>query len=449
MKRRAPLATGLALLLVTLTLPLLSHAACTEEHGLDSSSSGQSAQIPFGRINMTDPYLQPVGTLLASTVVPPTSYTHGGANASTVLFECDKADYTNGNVYFLVATNGDERFGGYFEVGDPDGLEGVYATAFHYVGLKQSMAGTTLTRYWQRIPVTTYAEVGTKIQIRLQDIPPLVAELYKTSTQRPTGSGPSNTKCGTAGYAATDVGRVYLCTDPNSYIQLVGPGLRHDEAGQDSNDNWEFYYGDNAIAYRMYYGSSLSRNATCVARSATPLVMFPTIAAQQLNNGVTSQAHFNVQIECSDTAASGTVSNQTAIGIQVSNGAYSAAQRLGLVNSAGGVTALVSDNYGNDPALAQGVGITLQNAGTDSDVVFVGQPGWTGSRPDGNPSGPDAGWYPVLAGATAQGTTQAGYTHYTQTYTATLRRLTGLATGDTTVTAGKVHATAYVLVKVQ
>jgi len=402
--------------------------------------------IPFGRINMTDTYLQPVGTLLASTVVPPTSYTH--ASASTVLWECDKEDYDADQVYFLVATNGDERFGGYFDIGGPDGLEGVYATRFQYVGIKQSMAGTTLSRTWTKIPLTTYAEAGDKIQIRLQDIPPLVAELYKTSTKEPTGSGPRNTKCGTAGYAATAAGRTYGCTDPNSYIQLRGPGLRHDEAGQDSNDDYRFWPSD-AIGYRMYNGSSLSNNATCVARSATPLVMFPTIAAQQLNNGVTSQAHFNVQIECSNTVASGTASNQTAIGIQVSNGAYSAAQRLGLVNSAGGVTALVSDNYGNDPTLAQGVGITLQNAGTDSDVVFVGQPGMTGSRPSGNPSGPDAGWYPVLAGATAQGTTQADYTHYTQSYTATLRRLTGLAASDTPVTAGKVHATAYVLVKVQ
>lgn len=442
MKRRAPLATGLALLLVTLTLPLLSHATCDRTSSLSGADSN-NAKILFGRINLTDTYLQPVGTLLASTVVPPTNYTYNGATAGTVLWECDKTDYTDGNVYFLVATNGDERFGGHYEAGVTDGLPGVYATWFQYVGIKQSMAGETLSRYWKRIPVTTYAEADDKIQIRVQDIPPLVAELYKISTLPPT----SASKCSGPG-VATATGRTYTCNDPNSYIQLVGPGLRHDEDGEDSNDHWDFY-SLYAVGYTMYRGSSLSVNATCVARSATPLVMFPTIAAQQLNNGVTSQAHFNVQIECSNTAASGTASGQTAIGIQVSNGAYSAAQRLGLVNGAGGVIALVSDNYGNDPTLAEGVGITLQNAGTDSDVVFVGQPGMTGSVPSGNPSGPDAGWYPVLEGATAQGATQAGYTHYTQTYTATLRRLTGLATADTPVTPGKVHATAYVLVKVQ
>lgn len=440
--------TGIGLLLVMLMLPLLSHARCTREHAMSAADSN-SAMIPFGRINMTDTYLQPVGTLLASTVVPPTSYTYASTTAATVLWECDKSDYDAGNVYFLAATNGDDRVGGYFETGATDGLSGVYATWFQYVGIKQSMAGVTLSRYWQKIPLTTYAEAGDKIQIRLQDIPPLIAKLYKISTLPPDGEARtdrclSNLTTG----SATAAGRAYTCDEPNSYIQLVGPNLIHDEMGEDSATNYAFFtaYG---IGYGMEDGSSLSVNATCVARSATPLVIFPTTAAQQLNNGVTSQAHFNVQIECSNTATSGTASGQTAIGIQVSNGAYSAAQSLGLVNAAGGVTALVSDNYGNDPTLAKGVGITLQNAGTGSDVVFVGQPGMTGSIPSGNPSGPDAGWYPVLEGATEQGATQAGYTRYTQSYTATLRRLTGLATGDTPVTAGKVHATAYVLVKLQ
>ena len=70
--------------------------------------------------------------------------------------------------------------------------------------------------------------------------------------------------------------------------------------------------------------------------------------------------NFNVSIECSNQVTSGTASNQTAIGIQTSNGAFAAAQQLGLVNAQNGVTALLSDNY-TDAQSAKGVGIFLKN----------------------------------------------------------------------------------------
>lgn len=66
------------------------------------------------------------------------------------------------------------------------------------------------------------------------------------------------------------------------------------------------------------------------------------------------EADISVQIECSDDVNSGTTGGQTTIGIQVSPGAYRAAQGLNLINSQGGVMALVSDNYGVDPTLATG-----------------------------------------------------------------------------------------------
>ncbi|VFT69957.1 outer membrane protein [Escherichia coli] len=75
---------------------------------------------------MTDTYFAPVGSLLATTVVPSTNYTSGGASGSSVLWECDATDLPN--IYFLVATNGDDRVGGFHNAGGPDGLSDVYAT---------------------------------------------------------------------------------------------------------------------------------------------------------------------------------------------------------------------------------------------------------------------------------------------------------------------------------
>jgi len=430
---------GALLLAASFMLPMAGHAACVSS-GAGQTEDTRTAQIAFGRVNMTDTYLQPVGTLLASTIVPPTQYTYGGATAATVLWTCDQADLPN--LYFLAATNGDDRVGGFWETGAADGLSGVYATWLSYVGVKLTMSGLTLSRYWQRIPLTTYAVSGNRIQIRLQDVPAMQAELYRISSL-PPAAGAASDYCATMG-SASATGTVYTCVQPNAYIQLVGPGIVHDEIGEDSAYRYDFWGADNGFGYGMRQATSLSQVATCVARSATPHVLFPTVSAQQLQAGAVTQANFSVQVECSNSVSSGTASGQTALGIQVSPGAYRAAQSLGLVNASGGVTALVSDNYGNDTGLAQGVGITLENATTGNSMVFVGQPGITGSVPSANPSGAGAGWYPVLEGASSMGTTQSGYTHYLQTFTATLRQLPSHMAQP-----GKVYATAYVLVKVQ
>lgn len=137
---------------------------------------------------------------------------------------------------------------------------------------------------------------------------------------------------------------------------------------------------------------------------------------------------------------SGINDTQTALGLQVSDGAYSAASTLGLVNGSGGVSALVSDNY-FDSSMAKGVGITVANSKEPAKALtFVGQPGIATLTPGGNA----AGWYPVLQGATKDGSSMAGYSWYTYDFIATLKKLNGQ-----TVTPGKVHATAYVLVKMQ
>lgn len=412
------------------------------------TEDGRTAIIPFGKINLTDTYFIPVGSLLASTVVPPTNYTYGGATGSTVLWECDEADLSG--IYFLVATNGDDRVGGYYDIGTVDGLTDVYATWFAYVGIRQTMGGVTLTRYWQKLPLTSWNTTSAgKIQIRLQDIPPLQAELYRISTLPGTSAksaycGNNNTS-GSGILVPNSTGSVYSCTQPNSYIQLSGDSsvsfsFSRDMVGEDSSTKFDFWGADNGFGYGMRTGSSIYSVATCVARSADPIVMLPTISVPDLNAGMGASSSFSVQVECSNSVQSGVGDAQTAMGIQVSEGAYRAAQTLGLVNSRGGVSALVSDNYASSD-MAKGVGITLahsDNPGTS--LIFVGQPGIATLTPGGN----NAGWYPVLLGAKAAGSVTNGYTYYTYSFIATLKKLDGQ-----TVTAGKVHATAYVQVKMQ
>lgn len=413
-------------------------ALCRQSNATNVGDTA-SAQIPFGRINLTDTYLQPVGSLLASTDVPPTAFTAGGANAGTVLWECDESDLSS--LYFLVATNGDDRVGGYWDIGAIDGLPDVYATWFPYVGLRLSMGGVAVTRYWKKVPLTSYDRSGGRVRIRVQDIPTLRAELYRVSSI-PAASGAVTNHCSNMA-VASGTGTVYTCAQPNAYIQLHGFGLIDDEAGTDSSWNFRFWVARNGIGYGLRDAVSLSNNATCVARTATPLVLLPTISTARLSAGQVARNRFSVQLECSNAASSGVGGGQTAIGIQVSASAYGHAQRLGLLNAAGGVEALVSDNYGKS-GYAGGVGIHLEEASSGTPIPFVGQPGLTGNVPVQHPSGRSAGWWPVTEGATPTGSSAAGYQNYQRNYDAVLKVLRGQQP-----TPGRVEATAYVLVKVQ
>lgn len=434
----------LAVIITFTALSALPAWATCLSSGASQTEDDRTALIPFGKVNLFDTYFSPVGTLLGSITVPPTNYTYGGATASTVLWTCDESDLSS--IYFLVATNGDDRVGGFYDIGTIDGLTGVYATYFAYVGLRLTMNSQVLTRYWQKVPVTSYATSGTKIQIRLQDIPSLQAELYRVSTLPGTSSASyycgNNNTAGSGIVFGTAAGVAYSCTQPNAYIQLYGPGLFADEDGEDSAYHWDFWGYDNGFGYGMRSVNRLYNTPTCVIRSATPLVLLSSISVNDLNNGLSSSASFSVSVECSNSVTSGIATSQTALGFQVSQGAYTAANSMGLVNSSGGVSMLLSDDY-SAVTTAQGVGINIAYASTPSSpLMLIGQTG-TNSL-NSNYMGSSAGWYPVLDNATASGSSTSGYTNYSYNFVATLKKISGQ-----TVTAGKVKATATVVVKVQ
>lgn len=430
-------------LLVTLTAVTTSYARCVRSYLGMSATDSNATPLDFGKLNLTSAYLQPVGSVLGHTVVPPT---HRGIPLSTVLWTCDEADLPH--IYFLVATNGDEPFGGHVETGASDGLSGVYATWWQYIGLKQSMAGVTLSRYWQKINIENYQKADGKIQIRLMDIPPLEATLYKISSLPSFTRG---TLCNrnmivSGSYKSGKLSTIGTasCNQPSAYIQLAGNNNvnivpHHDQIGEDSNINFAFWGANNGFAYGLNTStnSNLSQVQTCVARTATPTVLFQAIPAQQINNGSTAEANFNVEVECSNAAKSGVATDHTAIGFQPSNAAYVNAQKLGLINSNGSVQYLVSDQY-QQSTYAKGVGIQLENSTTGTKMHFLNQYAISGG-------GQSAGWYPVLEGDPSPiGSNQSGYRSYVQQYKAILKKIPYLD-----VKPGKVKATATVVVKIQ
>ena len=150
-----------------------AYATCTRVNTTDAGCDSCGVGIGLGNVNITSTYLQPVGTPLATSVFRITSASRFSSE-DLVLYECDLADA--GSIYEVFATNGDDRVGGYYDLGSTDGYQNYFATYFPYVGIKLTHvnSGNEFTRFWQQYPITSYATSGNKIQIRVKDLVPFV-----------------------------------------------------------------------------------------------------------------------------------------------------------------------------------------------------------------------------------------------------------------------------------
>lgn len=398
----------------------------------------------IGNINVTDNYIQPPGSLITSTIVdfaPSYSY----PSPETVVYRCDKTDI--GSIYEMFATNGDDRVGGYFTIGEEDGLTGYYQNYVQYTGIRLTHlnSGQTFSRYWKEAPITEYdinEANPNQILIKAKHLSKTKVEIVKVSSSGYT-SGAASNYCGNR-WASTGN---YSCNQPNGYIIFKGPGLGYFPAvGSDSANNWQGWPTHwTSIGLGSAPRAQVTRSSTCKATNVTPLVLFPAMTAIDMNNGKTVQNTFNITVECSSDVVSGTGSGQTAIGIQTSESAYQIADSLGFVNDKGGVSYLLSEGYGVDRSIATGVGIRLV-APNGQNLPFVG---WKSCNGGGNtticPTGYDGGWFPILSNSTNLGDSpQLGYKYYNSQFTAILQKLPGI-----NITPGRVYAKGYVVVRVQ
>lgn len=419
---------GLLLAFTLLCTALPSYAQCVWK-GANIGGDNYGASLQLGNINMTSNHIQPVGSILASSIISlvPARF---WPDPEAVIYECDLAD--KDSLFEVFATNGDSNVGGYTNMGS-----NYFQTFFPYTALKliHVDSGIEFTRIWQQVPLRKYDVVGNKIQIKGKHFSQIRAELKKIGLVDRT-PGPATWGC--PGPAADNYSGSYTCNQPNGYVVFKGPGMPVPEAGYDSATNYQTWGTGRYMAFGMNTAPNaiLTRKNTCVVRNVTPYVVFPIITVNELNDNQTRSADITVDIECQ----SGINSGQTAMGIQTSLPGYLKAQGLGLVNSAGGVSYLLSDNYGTDNSIATGVGISLSDS-TGAAMNFVGWGGCVNNCVAGSTA---AGWYPVLTGASANGSSAAGFNDYSHHFIATLKKLP-----NGTPTAGKIDATAYVLVKIQ
>lgn len=174
---RTLLATGLCLLSAT------ASAVCIKGPDfVKTTNDSWGVGIGLGNINVTSSDIQPPGTVLASAMVN-FSDNPRYKGPDSVLYVCDITDVNN--IYEIIATNGDDRSSGFWDMGAADGNPNVYGTWFNYVGLRLTHvnSGTVFTRNYQRIPMTRYAvsDDGKKINIRVKDFSPIRADAIRVS----------------------------------------------------------------------------------------------------------------------------------------------------------------------------------------------------------------------------------------------------------------------------
>ncbi|MFU8927987.1 fimbrial protein [Acinetobacter puyangensis] len=494
---------------VTISGNVITEGGATGASWWDSNTTqtedNDAARISIGKIHLMDNAIQPNGSSLAIASVPPTAYKIRNTYAESLLWACSPSTDMS-KIRFLVSVNGDDRVGGYFPV-DPvnaGGETNVFYTWFKYVGIRQYIDGQVLGRQYKGIPIQyetgAAGSVGwakDKCQpgwhcIRLKHLPTMQFELLRVAGQPPYSSsanGYCNFYTTPSNATGNDLGMGqygnYNCNQPISYITLGESvstsgspngneyvafahdaiGITHTTAG----DTWYFWGADNGFGYTLYNSAYLDNTASaCKLNMVTPAVNFGPTSIRHLNNNNVISRDFQIQVDCHNAAVSGTQTNQVAIGIQPSQGAYNAAQAFSptLVNASNGVSALLSDDYSINTLRAKNVGIYIKYQGDSNYITLLGQPGATGSTPvtSGHhsvscgsinnqacysavtfPQGNAAGWYPILNHAANIGTPLSGYTRYNINYTADLKKIDSAPA----VTLGSIYSTATVVVKIQ
>ncbi len=441
-----------ALILMNFCLPQLCQATCYRITGTNTNpSSGYYTEPGKGTaaswdgmpdaagsigtlptvVNINNSTFQPDGTILATGIVPLIgNQTYG---AEQILYRCQASDA--GSLFEYYATNGDATYAGHTEVGTDDGMPQSYETYIPGMALRATnmLTGQYYSRYWQARALTDLdTDSEGWLLIKAKNFSSTKVELIRLSDSK-------------GGWGATATG-IYPQSQPATYIAFKGPGIGNNlSVGADSDNHYDGWYSAWPGGVNLYNRLYIRRSASCVVDNVTPVVIFPTISVSQLRAGASVQKPINISFSCQSGSPansgvtafnSGVAANQTAMGILVNPENAATATSLGFSTSGSGVTWLLSDNYGVDSTVATGVGIQIsRNNGTVLNLLST----LNGAVLGGNA----AGWYPILDDAAAGNVTN-GMTTYTKTLNATLKALPGQ-----TITAGKVSATAQVIIQVQ
>lgn len=421
------------------------YATCHKK-GTWAAHDSYSAKINLGNITVMNDTVQPPGTILGTTIVD--WYTARNLSPETVMYECALTDLPN--MFENYSTNGDEAFGGYDDIGRFDGLVGVYASIMRHVGIRitNMTTGKYLSRYWQQDPIGDRYEVSptdpNKILFKAKHLSRFKVDAIKVShvinQKSDLIGGGRHTYCGTWSQtpSAADISKgittyAYPCNQPSGYFAFAGPGIASDTPGADHDTSYKFFSA-NGIGVNMKDSNTMVTYAPgCVFKNVTPVVVFSTITPAQLNEGESREASFHIDIDCMAGTSYGFGTGQISIGLQANANSVSRGRILRLVNSNGGMSYLVSEDYTNT-RVAKGVGVKLQDT-MGNDLLFL-----TSENTGG---GSLQGWMDIRQSADIVGTVGSSST-YRKNLVAVFEKIPTQA-----VTLGKYTANAYVIVRIQ
>nr|WP_233268551.1 fimbrial usher protein StbD [Pantoea sp. BAV 3049] len=372
-------------------------------------------------------HFQPSGTLIASSVGNfVTSASNVAYSSNQILFRCQLADASS--LFEMYATNGDNEYTGMYAASEVDGA---YYDVVKNVAarLTNLSTGEYYSRYWKQRAFTAddWYQDSQYIYIPASAFSNVLYELFKIDS--------------TAHYYNSFAYYVDGYYQPRGYIAFKGPGLDTNslKAGMDSAYYWYGFYHNWPGSWNTYQKVTWVRGAFCQVNDYPSRVPLPAISANVLRAGGSSQAPFNVSIECESGAISSTNKSSAsaanvAMGFLVNQPtAVSTARTLGLANSSGGLTWLLDNQYGSS-GVASGVGIRIYNQNGSAINLLPDK----SSMGTGNARG----WYGYkdLTSLVSTG----GTSIYSGDFTASLEAIDGQ-----TITAGSVNAQLQVVVSFQ
>ncbi|MFN2995858.1 fimbrial usher protein StbD [Serratia plymuthica] len=391
--------------------------------------SASSAPISFGTIILGSgsESLEPAGSTLGSATVNFLSDgPSGGYAANQILFKCALSDANElFEMYAVNASTG--TLNGKYETNDvPDAyVSPAKNIAFRIINLK---TGLYYSNKWQQRQLTAsdYYSDGKNIYVPASAFSDAVFELVKTDDTR-YSFGTSRDAFGNSEQQGLIAFKVMggLIGNTMTTGQLVSSLELASTPGE-----WSLRNGSTTII----------RGATCVVGDYDQVVQLPPVSDGELRRGGASTNTFNVSINCDAGVVSGTTTNAAsppvAMGFLVTQPiALSKASALGLMSSAGGISYLLDDNYGNN-SVASGVGIRILSPHGDALNLL--------SNKNALGTGPNAGWYGFADLLSYSTDTLTGGKQYSGVFTASLEQLPGL-----TATAGSVNAQAQIVVSLQ
>ncbi|MGR5161170.1 fimbrial usher protein StbD [Vibrio owensii] len=376
---------------------------------------------------------QPYGSVLASAT---TSFL-GAANRTPyggkqVLFRCDLTDKDDLWEYYSV--NGDDGYAGQHDVPD---IPGAYYSDYRYAAFRLTnlATGEYYSRYWKsrKLNPDDMFQDSNYIYVHAGLFSDVSVEVLKVKEEPNKNYG-------------LNYGRYRPTTQRvQGYIAFKGGGRSAGlSVGCDHGGGcYSGWYGDWPGAWGWANQVTFIRGAFCQVSDYTPVVTIPKTTAASLNGGIPSQANFTIGLSCELDAESGTTSNTSssltatrpiAIGLLANSAnAVSQAELLGLKTTGGGLTYLLSNDYGN-AGVAEGVGIKIYD---DSGTAMNFLPSPTTG------TGNSGGWYGFKE-VTQLESTGTSLETYRGHFTASLEKISG-----ETATPGTVYAQAQIIVTFQ